>query len=158
MRIVVGILITLILVSCHKVKKPPKPDNLISKKEMVNILLDISLLRSAEGANKIKIQNEGYTVESYVYKRHNIDSAQFALSNNYYSYDLDTYKDIYKQVEDSLTSLKEFYEFERDSMMEGRGKKKNDSVVLPKRRVFKDSLRNRRDSLIIDPNVIPQID
>lgn len=158
MRIVVGILITLILVSCHKVKKPPKPDNLISKKEMVNILLDISLLRSAEGANKIKIQNEGYTVESYVYKRHNIDSAQFALSNNYYSYNLDTYKDIYKQVEDSLTSLKEFYEFERDSMMEGRGKKKNDSVALPKRRAFKDSLRNRRDSLIIDPNVIPQID
>ena len=158
MRIVVGIISTLILVSCHKVKTPPKPDNLISKKEMVNILVDISLLRSAEGANKIKIQNEGYTVESYVYKRHNIDSAQFTLSNNYYSYDLETYKDIYQKVEDSLTSLKEFYEFKRDSMMEGRGKKKNDSVILPRKKMFRDNLQKKRDSIIIGPNVIPQID
>lgn len=158
MRIVVGIFITLVLVSCHKVKKPPKPDNLIPEKEMVNILVDISLLRSAEGANKTKIERKGYNIESYVYERHNIDSVQFTLSNEYYSYDLDTYQSIYQEVEDSLISLKEFYQNKRDSIMEGRKSKKKDSVVVPRQRMFKDSLREKRESLTRNPKVIPQID
>lgn len=158
MRIaVVGIVIVLVLVSCHKVKKPPKPDNLIPKNEMVNIILDLSLLRSAEGSNKAKTQTEGYTVETYVYKRHNIDSLQFALSNDYYTYDLETYQDIYKQVEDSLTSLKEFYTQKRDSIMERRKKSKKDSVVVPKQKTFKDSLWKSADSLIEPPQVTPEI-
>ena len=105
------------------------------------------------------MEQEGYTVESYVYKRHKIDSTQFALSNDYYSYDLETYNEIYKQVEDSLTKLKEFYEYKRDSIMGGRKKeKKKDSVTTRPQRMFKDSLRQKRDSLILDSGVIPQID
>lgn len=159
MRIAIPILISLVLVSCHKVKRPPKPDNLISKKEMVNIILDVSLLRSAEGTNKTKVEKEGYTIENYVYERHNIDSLQFALSNDYYSYDLETYEDIYKQVEDSLTSLKAHYESKRDSVMEGRkNKKKKDTLSAPRQRMFRDSLQETVDSLDIPLEVMPQID
>ena len=159
MRIILGLITLVFLVSCSEVKKPPKPDNLISKKEMINIILDVSLIRASEGSYKTKLKQEGFSIESYVYKRHDIDSAQFAMSNEYYSYDLDTYQDIYKKVEDSLNLLKTYYEEKRDSLTEER-KKKRDSIPKGKRKppsrrerelnkIKKDSLIVKKDSLIL---------
>lgn len=143
------IVIILFLVSCAKVKRPPKPDNLIPKGKMVNIILDISLLRSSEGSNRVKLKKEGYNAESYIYKKHNIDSLQFVKSNEYYSYDLDAYKDIYQKVEDSLEALKVFYEGKRDSIMEGR-REKSDSISPKKEElpeVRERKLKEVKDSL-----------
>jgi hypothetical protein len=97
--------------SCYKFKEPEKPKNLISKADMVNILIDLKLIASVTAANDIKVLDSNYVQsEQYVYKKYNIDSTQFALSNNYYAFHLKDYEDIYTKVKDSLEALSRYYE------------------------------------------------
>lgn len=144
MRLVVASILTILFASCGNIDRPKKPKNLIPKDQMAHIILDLSLLRSAEGTYKTKLETEGYSLESYIYSRHQIDSVQFALSNEYYSYDLDTYLKIYEKVEDSLQKLKEFYDNER--------------VEKTKERKINDSIkRNRKIKLADDIQLIEPI-
>lgn len=92
--------------ACNNLKGPEKPINLISKKKMVDVLIDAKLMTSASSVNKLTMRDSGLDLNGYVYKRHNIDSLQFALSNNYYAFHVDDYEDIYIQVTDSLEALK----------------------------------------------------
>ena len=105
------ILLILIVISCknNTIDKPKKPDNLISKEKMVAIIYDISLINSAKGVNKKLIENKGIVPEDYIYKRHDIDSLQFALSNEYYSYSLETYENIYNSVKIKLEEDKKHF-------------------------------------------------
>lgn len=78
---------------------------------MVNILIDLKLIASVTAANDIKVLDSNYVQsEQYVYKKYNIDSTQFALSNNYYAFHLKDYEDIYTKVKDSLEALSRYYE------------------------------------------------
>ncbi|TYB79017.1 DUF4296 domain-containing protein [Bizionia myxarmorum] len=99
----------LVLMGCSQFGGPKKPKNLISKNDMVSILVDLSLLSSAKGVNKMVLENNGISPEDYVYKTHNIDSLQFLNSNSYYSYNTEDYEVILKRVEDSLNALKTKY-------------------------------------------------
>jgi hypothetical protein len=107
MKNVIYICIVLLLVSCYDIKKPKKPENLISKDKMVNIIIDMSLFNSAKGINKRTLENKGINLEQFIYNKHNIDSLQFATSNNFYAYNVLEYEAIYERVEDSLTQLKD---------------------------------------------------
>ena len=44
---------------------------------MVHVIVDMSLLSSAKGINKNKLQEQGVLPDDYVYKKHGIDSLQF---------------------------------------------------------------------------------
>jgi len=136
MRAFLSIILVLFLVACSGVDKPSKPKNLIPKDKMVHVLIDVSLLSSARGVNKNKLEKEGFTTENYIYKKHNIDSIQFAESSAYYAYDTKVNTDIYKRVEDSLNKLKEFYDKKLEDERRIKTKKK-DSLVTP-RPVLKD--------------------
>lgn len=135
-RFSILLVVCIVLTSCYKLKGPKKPENLLSKEEMVNILIDIRLLTSATGSNKAVLENNKIVPETYVYKKHKIDSIQFALSSDYYAFYIDDYDDIYKKVRDSLKLLKELLEKQEEIEMEE--KMKRDSI-----NALKD-----RDSLI----------
>ncbi|WP_100610184.1 DUF4296 domain-containing protein [Confluentibacter lentus] len=104
-------IVLLFVVSCYQFKEPEKPKNLISKAEMVNILIDLKLIASVTAGDDIKVlDSNNVQSEKYIYKKYNIDSTQFALSNNYYAYHLEDYEEIYTKVKDSLEALSSFYE------------------------------------------------
>ncbi|MFV0566929.1 MAG: DUF4296 domain-containing protein [Flavobacteriaceae bacterium] len=84
---------------------PKKPKNLLSKVEMVNILIDAKLLNSANGANKTILRKNGIDADTYVFEKYGIDSLQFAQSNAYYAYHIKDYEAIYNMVTDSLKRL-----------------------------------------------------
>jgi len=109
MRSFIYICFVLLLVSCYDIKKPKKPDDLIAKDKMVNIIIDMSLFNSAKGINKRTLENKGINLEQFIYEKHNIDSLQFATSNNFYAYNVVEYEAIYERVKDSLTQLKDDY-------------------------------------------------
>lgn len=142
------LLIGVLCLSCAHSSEPQKPDNLISKNKMVDIMIDLSLLSSAKGINKKVIEQNGITPDDYVYKRHEIDSSQFVQSNAYYSYYIDDYKLILNRVEDSLNKLKFKYnklaeqEEEREEIEKTENKSKKDLIRINK----------KRDSLISIPN------
>jgi len=118
------LILTLLLSSCYGLQKPEKPDNLISEDKMVDILIELTLVSSAKGINKRELENRGIVPDTFVYKKHKIDSTQFANSNTYYAYDIKTYTEIYQRVKDSLEILRTIY-------------KKADSIEKAKRKTQK---------------------
>lgn len=128
MRKFIYILIALLVIGCGGSDRPSKPDNLIPKDTMSNIIYDVFLLNAAKGINKRVLEQNGVLPQEYVYKKYKIDSLQFAKSNEYYSYDTKTYEAIMGKVKLKI-------EFE---------KKKNDSIA-EKDEKTKDSLRKERN-------------
>ena len=116
------IIVLLFVVSCYKFKEPEKPKNLISKADMINILIDLKIIASVTNGDDIKVlDSNNVQSEKYIYKKYNIDSTQFALSNNYYAYHLEDYEEIYTKVKDSLEALSKFYEvLEQEELKEKR--------------------------------------
>jgi len=120
------LILLLLLSSCYKVKKPNKPENLISEDNMVNILVDMAIMSSAKGVNKSNIEKNGIIPDAYIYKKNNIDSTTFANSNAYYAFDIKKYDAIYLRVKDSLTILREKYK--AIDKEEKKIKEKKDSI------------------------------
>ena len=126
-------IVFLLIISCknNDIERPKVPKNLIPKDSMVEIIHDISLINSAKGVSRQLLESNGIIPEEYVYKKHNIDSLQFALSNDYYAYDLKSYEDIYKSVKLKLENDKKtiqsiiyFEKKERDSINKSNRDKK----------------------------------
>ncbi len=138
-KIVAYSFLAFLIVNCGGFGKPKKPENLISKNDMVTILVDLALLSSAKGVNKKTLENAGISPEDYVYKTHNIDSLQFLNSNKYYAYYNEDYDAILKRVEDSLKTLKKKYTEIVD--------KNGTQILLDKqvksKRTGKDSIRQK---------------
>lgn len=139
-KITIYACLVLLMVSCYTNTKPKKPDHLLSKKEMVNIILDLRLLASANGANQKVLQNHGIYSEDYVYKKYNIDSAVFALSNKYYAFYVDDYDEIYEKVKDSLDKLKK--DLDQLLKKEAEEKRKTDSINRIKKNDSLNLLKN----------------
>jgi hypothetical protein len=125
----------------NSVNRPEKPDNLLSEKEMVNIIYDMSIISGAKGVNKKLIEREGIKPESYIYELHNIDSLQFLESNNYYAYDLKAYKRIYSAVRKKLEKDKVKYD-----TLAKKEKQKLDSINKLK--------RDQRKKIIIEDSEV----
>ena len=140
-------LLIVLIISCknNSIDKPKKPDNLIPKDSMVEILYDISLVSSAKGVNKKLLENKGIVPEDYIFKKHNIDSLQFALSNEYYAFNLDAYEDIYNSVKLKLEKDKKHFQTivfveqkEKDSL--NKIKRELDSLKIIEKKKEKDSI------------------
>ena len=111
MRKIIPFLILFVFIgACSNSGKSKKPKNLLTKDQMVNILLDVSFINSAKGINKSILKNNGVVPEEYIYKKHQIDSLQFVSSNQYYSYNLKEYQEIIDKVNDSLKTLQDTYD------------------------------------------------
>ncbi|WP_435136669.1 DUF4296 domain-containing protein [Formosa sp. A9] len=133
MRIAVFLLSFVLVVSCHKVKKPEQPENLMSEDQMVNVIIDMALLTAAKGVDRVALEEKGIMPEAFVYEKHQIDSLQFALSSNYYAHDIAAYEAIYAKVDDSLKAIKAVIKQQQDEAEEA--KRKADSlkkVAMPK--------------------------
>ena len=147
MKFALYIICFLFLFSCqnNKVEKPPKPENLIPKDKMIDILYDMSIITASKGVAKRTLEREGVNPETFIFEKHSIDSLQFEESNKYYSFDLDAYESMYREVEKRIIKDKEYY-----TKLVEEEKKAADSLKK-RNRTFKDSLpddlKRRRDSL-----------
>ncbi len=110
--------------SCQEVKKPEKPQNLISKDLMVDILTDIYISNAARSINNKLIKEFNIKLDSIIYKKYDIDSLQFVESNAYYSSNLKTYAKIITSVEERLVLLQK----EKDSIYQIIKKEKGDTI------------------------------
>lgn len=84
-----------------------EPKDLIKKKEMVNVLIDMHL---ADASLDYVHNNDSLLIfaknkYNYIFKKYKIDSAAFSNSLNYYSSNSDKLATIYKSVLDSLERI-----------------------------------------------------
>ncbi len=96
------LIVFLIFSSCGE-KLIEKPENLIPKDKMVEIITEVAILKAAKGNNKHLMEDIGVTQTEYIFKKFNIDSTQFAESDTYYVSIPAQYEEIYTKVEALLT-------------------------------------------------------
>ncbi|WMI66367.1 DUF4296 domain-containing protein [Aestuariibaculum sp. YM273] len=130
--------IILIATSCGNLSGPKKPENLIPKDKMVEVLIDARLVGSVNGTNKRLLEDKGYDLKNYVFEKHGIDSLQFAESNDYYTYHIKQYQEIFDKAIDSLEHLKNQLEIQKKKLDKERRHKELDSIRKIEK--LKDSL------------------
>lgn len=145
MKYVMIVILLIISIGCNKLAVE-KPERLIDKEVMVDIMYDLALLNvvkyqyaeTAEKYEKIDLK--------YVYKKYKIDSAQFVQSNSYYAADYKGYKVMYDEIALKIENNKTLF----DSLHKLEEKKikalKKRKVVSPKKPVVK------KDSVISSTN------
>ncbi|WP_310994078.1 DUF4296 domain-containing protein [Aequorivita marina] len=122
-QLLILLILTLGFFGCQDVKQPEKPKNLIAKDKMVDILTETYLTNAARSVDNKTMLNTGLKMDSLIYKNFGVDSLQFAKSNAFYANDINTYMNIFLEVESRLDSMR----VEMDSIWERR-RLKNDSV------------------------------
>ncbi|WP_209401794.1 DUF4296 domain-containing protein [Pseudozobellia sp. WGM2] len=90
--------LVLCLCSCNE-KLLEKPDGLIAKDKMVQVLKDVAIINAAKTTNISVLRDNNVEPMTYVFEKHGIDSLQFAESDRYYASLPGEYQDIYKKVE-----------------------------------------------------------
>ncbi|MFK7781917.1 DUF4296 domain-containing protein [Psychroserpens sp.] len=121
------ILVLVLYVACNKVDKPKKPDNLIAKDKMINILFDVFVFNAAKVTDKKTLEKNNVTPAVFIYEKYDIDSLQFVNSNEFYAYNLKDYEEMILKVEDKIKAKKENYQKEINQEEERR-KKRLDSI------------------------------
>lgn len=106
MKFSLVIIVILCLTSCQDVKYPEAPQNLIPENKMVEVLTEAYLINAARSFDKRTITENKVKLDSFIYKKFDIDSLQFAENNAFYTSDLNTYNDLFVRVQERLNFLK----------------------------------------------------
>lgn len=123
-----------LMISCESKVNYEKPDDLIPKDVMIDLLYDMHL---AVGTSNLRNKNmeKDRNYMSLVYEKYGIDSTRFAISNIYYTSQAVEYEEMFEEVERRLEELHLQYRSDRDSIIKAaqkRGPQPKDSVkVLP---------------------------
>lgn len=114
-----------------------KPDNLISKDEMISLLYDLAVLNAAKSTDANILRDNHIETMEYLYNKYSIDSIQFVRSDAYYASMPEEYEAIYKGVESKLQKEKKKIEKANDSLnlkntpLKKASKKSNPKDSLP---------------------------
>ena len=135
------ILLAILITSCGE-KLLDKPEDLIPKDKMINILKDITILNSARSTS-VKVLHD-YKIEptTFVFSKYGVDSLQFVTSDKYYASLPNEYEAMYVEIEKQLDTEKvEMSEAKKikDSLDLERNLKKN-QLKRNKSKKSKDSL------------------
>ena len=117
------ILISLIF-SC-KEEFVKKPENLIEKDIMVDVMYDLALLEAIKYQSTNELETHKINPDEYIYKKYKIDNDQFVQSNMYYASDYKEYKKMYDQINSRLVKNK--------SLLEEAIKNEKDKALLLKK-------------------------
>lgn len=129
----------LMLSSCAE-ELVEKPDNLIPEDKMVAVIKEMAIVNAAKATNLSKLRENGVEPTSFIFKKFEIDSAQFVDSDRYYASKPLQYENMYKKVESDLEDQRLKLEAEkkiRDSLSLVEKSKKNIDIKA------KDSLSSK---------------
>jgi hypothetical protein len=104
-KILLLLAIVTFLASC-KEEIVKKPNRLIEKPVMIDIMYDLSLLDAIKYQNSASLDTFKINPKSYIYKKYKIDSLQFVKSNSYYASNYKEYSEIIDQVNNRLAKNK----------------------------------------------------
>ena len=83
-----------------------KPDPLIEKSKMMDIMYDLALLEAIKYQNPAVLDSNQIRPKQFIYKKYKIDSLQLAQNNRYYAADYKSYKVMFESVVKRIESEK----------------------------------------------------
>ncbi len=147
------IFIIIIFFSCNNTNnKILSPDNLISEEKMVDVIYEMTLINVSKGVNRQILERNGVIPEEYIFKKYDIDSLQFALSNEFYSNNLDTYLKIYEKVKEKLTSSKQIVLDSIDNYKKSRSERSLEIAKKKGKNIILDSIKMKRSRMPLKTN------
>lgn len=93
----ISLLAILALLGC-KEDLVKKPDLLIEKSKMMDIMYDLALLEAIKYQNPAVLDSNQIRPKQFIYKKYKIDSLQLAQNNIYYAADYKNYKIMFESV------------------------------------------------------------
>ncbi|GEL10082.1 protein of unknown function [Flavobacterium glycines] len=163
MKKAVSFLVLIMLFFSCKDDAVKKPERLIDKEVMENIIYDLSLLDAIKYNEPATTENYKVNPKEFIFRKYKVDSAQFAQNNIYYASDFEVYKAMYdsviKRIDRKKTLLDSLVkkEVKRDSLNQAK-KKRMDSIANAKKVALakKDSLKKlkKKDSLLLKKKTI----
>ncbi len=143
-NIFLTILVIILASACTSNTIYKKPDNLISKNVMADILTDIYI---AEGARSVHNKELERLVDymPLVYEKYKIDSVRFAESNFYYTTKIDDYEKILKTVDSRLKAMKVKYDLvlKKEDSIRNSNIKKDKSLI--KKLTTEEQIQRKRE-------------
>lgn len=118
-KIIPFLAILTLLISC-KDEVVKKPERLIDKEVMIDVMYDLAVLEAIKYQNPASLDTFKINSRDYIYKKYKIDSLQFAKSNVYYASDYEDYKLMFEQITKRLDASKK----SADSLVNLEKKKK----------------------------------
>ena len=97
----------MLILSCQTADKIKKPDKLLSKDQMVAILSDIAVLKSANDVNSNRLSKFIESPFDYVTEKYKVDSLTIAQNIEYYNFQFNDNLSIYKRVEENIQNRKQ---------------------------------------------------
>lgn len=104
-KIIILLAIVFVFVSC-KDEVVKKPNRLIEKETMINIMYDLSVLDGIKYQNPASLDSFKINPNKYIYKKYKVDSLQFAQSNIYYASNYEEYSAIVDEINTRLVATK----------------------------------------------------
>lgn len=142
--------LSFLVISCQNIEHTEKPENLIPKGKMVDIITELYLLNGAKTYNSKILESTGIEPNEYILNKFEIDSLQLVNSNNYYAENYEEYEKIYLGVKEKLEKYQTYFdtlrvreERRRDSI---RALDPEDSLKMMMERAKRDSLINFPDT------------
>ncbi len=123
MKRLIYIGLILFILSCKSEIKYSKPENLIPKDQMIDMLYDMHIANGTTGIKNKALENN-LNYMALVYEKYKIDSIRFAESNLYYIANINEYEDIFEELEKRLELLKTEFDKQRDSVLKDLKEKK----------------------------------
>ena len=146
------IFIVVIFFGCNKdSQKITAPENLISQEKMIDVIYEMTLITVSKGVNRRILENSGVIPEKYIFEKYNIDSLQFALSNEFYSNDLNRYLDIYDRVKVKLQENKQIIMDSIENYKKDRAKRSLE-IIKRERSSTIDSIKMKRSTMPLKTN------
>ena len=119
------IVLCVLALSCDS-HTAPKPEHLLAKDELVNVLYDIALLQSIKSFQPAVLDTNNVDAHTYIYKKYKIDSLTFAQNHAYYASDIEDYEKIEKEVSNRIQQKRDELTPKKD--ITATKKSKKDSI------------------------------
>jgi len=94
-------IIVLSVFSCAE-KLMEKPENLIAKDKMIDIVEDLAILKAAKSTSVTILQENEIEPMAYIFEKYAVDSTSFVNSDRYYASLPEEYEAIYTVVEERI--------------------------------------------------------
>jgi len=127
MKVFYFLFMVFLIFSCTDKVNYEKPEDLIDKEKMTNLLYDMHLAVGTSNIKNVHLEkNRNYM--SLVFHKYGVDSTQFATSNIYYTSNINEYEEIYEEVQRRLDTIKNFYQDRLDSLAGEQTTQRNKAI------------------------------
>lgn len=109
---------------CQDVQRPERPENLLPKETMVQMLAESYAGNAARSIRNRTLRDAGVELDSILYAKYKVDSTTFAQSNTYYASQVNDYIEIMTQVERIIKKRRD----RLDSIIEIEAQTQRDSL------------------------------